>query len=125
MSKLVLLLAAIALCFMLGGCGSSDNQCRINAAVTPATAMADHTLPPPENQVQFVARYTATGLCPSVPDITGTFSTSDPINTSVTNQDAVTGIATCLNATPAPATISYSGRVRGAVPYTPATLSCK
>ncbi len=125
MSKLIALFAAILLCLLSSACGTDDNRCRITAAVAPATATADHALPAPANQVQFVAKYTATGLCPSSPDVTGTFSTSDPINTAVTNLDPATGVATCLNATPTPATISYSGRVRGTVPYTPATLSCK
>jgi hypothetical protein len=107
---------------MISGCGgSTQNSCTITANVAPAGAMADHTLAPPGNQVQFAAQSDAVGNCPLAPDILGTWATSDTTNTSINQQ----GLATCLNATTTPATISNSGVVRSTKAFTPATLTCR
>ena len=106
---------------LISGCGSSmQNGCTITANVAPASATADHTLAPPGNQVQFTAQSSAVGNCPLAPDTLGTWSTSDTTNTSINQQ----GLATCLNATTTPATISNSGMVRSIKAFTPATLTC-
>jgi hypothetical protein len=52
------------------------------------------------------------------------WSTSDPVNTSISNQAPTQGLATCLNATTAPVTISNSSTVLGK-PYPSVTLTCK
>ncbi len=114
-------------CVLLGSCGAiSDNNttCTITANVVPGSATADHSASPPGNQAQFSTNSSVTGNCPLVPDKLGSWSTSDPANTTISNQPPTQGLATCLNATPAAATITYSGTVRGHT-FTSAMLSCK
>jgi hypothetical protein len=112
-------------CLLLGSCGAVAREpCTITAAVIPASATADHRLPPPGNLVQFSAASTVTGNCPLMPDHMGSWSTSDAVNTSISNQPSTRGLAMCLDATPTPATVAYSGTVRGRA-FTPATLTCK
>lgn len=107
---------------LISGCGgSTQNSCTITANVAPAGAIADHTLAPPGNQAQFTTQSGAVGNCSLAPDILGTWSTSDTTNTSINQQ----GLATCLNATTTPATISNSGMVRSTKAFTPATLTCR
>lgn len=113
--------AAIFLTLVSIGCGgSSSNSCFITAIVTPASATADHNAASPGNQVQFSTSSTVSGNCPLIADTLGTWSTSDPGNTSISGA----GLATCLSATTTPATISNSGTVRGRK-FTSATLTCR
>ncbi|HUN87763.1 MAG TPA: hypothetical protein VMU28_03170 [Terriglobales bacterium] len=105
-------------------------QCVITAAILPATATADHSASAPANQVQFSEKQTLspTGCVPPPEPAEAlaclpNWTTSDTVNTSVSE----TGLATCLNATPTPATIKQTcpnDGVVGAVP-TPAALTCK
>jgi hypothetical protein len=125
----ILWLSAVTLsCVLLGSCGVSGginpDTCTVTAAVLPSNATADHSMLPPGNQVQFSTTSTVTGNCPLIPDQLGSWATSDPVNTTTSNQAPTQGRATCLNATPTPATITYSGTVRGHT-FTPATLTCK
>jgi len=110
--------------FCIGCGGSMSNSCIITANVTPASAIANHNLAPPANQVQFSTIGNATGNCPLLPDMVGTWSTSDPGHTSISNQAGSVGLATCLGATATPATISNSGTIRGKG-FTSATLACQ
>jgi hypothetical protein len=120
--KMFLALELFCCGLLISGCGSStQNSCTITANVAPASAMADHALAPPGNQVQFTTQSSAFGNCPLAPDTLGTWSASDTTNTSISQQ----GLATCLNATPSPATISNSGMVRSIKAFTPATLTCR
>jgi hypothetical protein len=125
-------IAALA-CTLLAGCdtmtGSNSGpgtSCTITAAVIPATATADHSLAVPGNQVQFSASSTVTGNCPLIADQLGSWSTSDPVKTALTTstQTPTQTVATCHDATSTPATISYSGTVRGHS-FATATLTCK
>ena len=104
------------------GCGGSTarNSCFITAIVTPLRAISDHNAPPPDDQVQFATVSSVSGNCPLTPDTVGTWSTSAPGNTSISD----TGLATCLSATTTPATISNSGAVRGRK-FISATLTCR
>src|SRR6516162_2885901 len=113
-------------CAFLGSCGvlSGSNNCLITATITPSNATADHILPPPGNQVQFSTTSAVSGNCPLISDRLGIWSTSDPVNTTISNQAPTQGLATCLNATSSSATIRNSGTVRGHT-FTPATLTCK
>ena len=125
MKTLVLFLAVIFLGASCIGCGGTmSNSCIITANVTPASAIADHNLASPGNQVQFSTTSNVTGNCPLRPDMLGTWSTSDPGNTSISNQAGSAGLATCLGATTTPATISNSGTVHGQG-FTSATLTCR
>jgi hypothetical protein len=121
-----LILAVIFLGAFCIGCGGSmsNNSCVITANVTPASAISNHNLAAPANQVQFSTVSTVTGNCPLQPDIQGTWSTSDPGHTTISNQVGSAGLATCVGATTTPATISNSGTTHGQG-FTPATLSCQ
>jgi len=121
MRTLLLFLAAIFLSAACIGCGGApQNTCNITAIVTPLSAISDHLAAPPGNQVQFAVVSSVTGNCPLIADTLGTWSTSDPGNTSIDS----TGLAKCLGATTTPATISNSGTVRGKK-FASATLTCR
>jgi hypothetical protein len=107
--------------FLSCGLGTSNN-CAITANTTPRAATADHSAPP-GNQVQFSLQTAVEGMCPMVADQLGSWSTSDPINTTISNDASTDGLATCLNATPGPVTITNSSRVRGKT-YPSASLTC-
>jgi len=113
------LLAAMLSSLMLASCGGyGNNTCTISAAITPATATADHTLAPPGNQAQFALTSSVKGNCPYIADLVGVWSSSDPTNAPINGQ----GVATCKAATSA--TISNNSTVRGHS-FTSATLTCK
>jgi len=112
-------LVAMLFLALAAGCGNSV-VCVIVATVEPASATADHSAPPPGNQVQFSTVQKTNGDCVCALVITqASWTTSDPVNTSISDA----GLATCLNATPSPATISYTGTECGKS-FTPATLTC-
>jgi hypothetical protein len=119
-SSLPLLLS----CVLTAACGTSNNTCTVSTAILPHNATADHSAAAPGNQVQFSFTSTEAGNCPKVPDRAGVWSTSDPVNTTISNQPPTQGLATCLNVTSTPATISYSGTALGH-PFPPAILVCK
>src|SRR5450759_796266 len=111
----ILWLSAVTLsCVLLGSCGAfsggiNPNTCMVTAAVIPPSATADHGLLPPGNQAQFSTTSTVTGNCPLIPDQLGSWSTSDPANTAISNQSPTQGQATCLGVPRRPpATITYS-----------------
>jgi hypothetical protein len=110
-------------CVFLASCGWYGNTCAITAAVTPSSGTADHSAIAPGNQVQFSIKSTVTGNCPLVADKVGTWSTSDPANTTISNSAPNQGLAICINVTSSPATITNDGNVRGHA-ITPATLAC-
>jgi len=95
----------------------------ITTGITPQNATSDHGTVP-GNEVQFSLSSTVKGNCPLIADFVGVWSTSDPVNTSIGNQAPTQGLATCLSATPTPATISNSGTIRGHA-FPSATLVCK
>jgi hypothetical protein len=64
------------------------------------------------------------GNCPLVADSVGVWSTSDAANTTISNQAPTQGLATCMNATPTPATISNSSTIRTEA-YPSSSLVCK
>ena len=103
---------------------SSSSDCTVNAVIIPSSGIANHAAARPENQVHFsaVADYVG-GLCPHIV-VTGSWITSDTVNTTISNEPSTPGLATCLNATPGPATINYTGAFYGR-PYEPAMLSCE
>jgi len=122
--KRTLLLLGVVLCSaFLASCGGYGNSCTVTAAVTPATATIDHSAIAPGNQEQFSIKSTATGNCPLVADQAGSWSTSDTVNTTISNQAPTQGLATCLNATVNPVMITQSGTIYGHS-IAPATLSC-
>jgi len=114
----------LVLCGLMATCGGAPDTCVITTAITPISATADHNAAAPGNEVEFVLSSSVKGNCPMVPDRLGVWSTSDPVNTTISNQAPTQGLATCLNATSTPATISNSGTVRTKT-YPTASLVCK
>jgi hypothetical protein len=100
-------LLSLLSCMLMLACGSSSD-CTIHTAIIPPNATADHSAAVPGNQAQFSLTSTVRGNCPLIPDQLGIWSTSDPVNTTISNQAPTQGLATCLSATPTPATISNS-----------------
>jgi hypothetical protein len=123
MKRTLWLLGPTLCCAFIASCGGYGNTCTVTAAVTPTPAMAHHSAIAPGNQVQFSIKSTVTGNCPLVADQAGSWSTSDTVNTTISNQAPTQGLATCLNATSSPVTITQSGTVHGHS-ITPATLTC-
>jgi hypothetical protein len=119
------LLPLLLLCALMATCGGfSSNTCMITTGITPPNATADHNATVPGNEVQFSLSSTVKGNCPLTPDSGGVWSTSDPVNTTLSNQAPTQGLATCLNATPTPATISNTSTIRGHA-FPSVTLVCK
>jgi len=112
-------------CVLLNSCATStNNRCVVVATITPPVASSDHTAAPPANQVQFSLSSKVQGNCPLTADKLGNWSTSDPANTAISSQPNSYGVATCINATSTPATITNDGNIRG-YSFTPSTLTCK
>lgn len=85
---LAIVVAALAL-----NCGTIANsdQCLITAAIVPPAGTADHAAASPGNEVQFSLTSSVKGNCPLVADRGGTWSTSDPANTAISNQPGTEG----------------------------------
>ena len=112
-------------CALLATCGgTSSSTCVITTAIIPPNATADHSAAEPGNRVQFSLAYTVKGICPYIADRDGVWSTSDPVNITISNRTPTRGLATCKNATRTAATISNSSTVRGR-PFPPASLVCE
>ncbi len=114
-------IAVLAMC--VAGCGSGGGggggSCKLT--VTPQNATADHTLPPPGNQVQFTAAQS--GSCSSV-DVP-IWSVSDSTNVSIgTGIEPNNGLATCLGPTSGPVTVTAVMAI-SPPPSGTATLTCK
>lgn len=120
----VLITVALS-CGLLNSCGSSSNPCKASATVTPASATADHSTASPGDQVQFSTAFSSSGGC-ALPQIVsaGKWSTSDPADVTITNNSQSQAVAACVNATPGPVTVSYSGTIYG-YSFASATLTCK
>lgn len=114
------ILCVALLCILTTVCGASNETCTVNAAILPQSTTADHSAPPPGNQVRFSLASSVKGKCPLMPDRAGTWSTSDRVNTTISSD----GLATCVNTTPTSATISNSSTVHGHT-FAPARLLCK
>src|SRR5260370_41099309 len=125
MCKRLWLLPLLFLCGLMSTCGlTSSDACVITTAMTPLTGTADHNATAPGNEVQFSLSSSEKGNCPLIPDFVGVWSTSDPVNTTISNQAPTQGLATCLNATPTPATISNSSTALTKA-YPSSSLVCK
>ena len=112
-------------CASMAACGgTSGDTCTITTSITPPSVTADHNATAPGNEVQFSLSSTVQGNCPLMPDFVGVWSTSDPVNTTISNQAPTQGLATCLNATSTPAAISNSSTIRGHA-FPSVSLVCK
>jgi hypothetical protein len=116
--------------FALAGCGSGHSSCELSIGVDPQTAQADHAAVAPGNQARFLATSNPSGPgCPTVVtqlgNVNATWTTSDTVSTSITSVRTTIGtdgVATCVNATATPATITATSS--DGLKAT-ATLSCR
>jgi hypothetical protein len=126
--SLLFLLLAI---FCIGCGGKSQVDCTpLDLGVSPQTATADHAAAPPGNQASFIAFNGLRPGCPPTPGPIRTdvkWSVSDTVNTKIGNTLNVDyGVATCINATPSPVTVTATGtNGLGATITGTATLACK
>jgi hypothetical protein len=112
--KVTSLLLLLAVFFSIGcadGALNANPRCFITGMnVSPATATIDHTAAPPANSQQFAAFQTSapSGCAFALSNLqTVTWTLSDPVNASISNtHDATYGRATCINAAPAPITVT-------------------
>jgi hypothetical protein len=95
-------------------------SCVVSPGLEPAQAVADSAQPVPSNQVHFLFAARTTGDCQPAAIEGGTWTTSDPANTTVDAR----GKATCLHPTSTPAIITYTGTFKNHA-FAPSSLSCK
>lgn len=114
------------------GCGGSQQSCDLTAlSVSPSTGNADHTTSSPGNQVQFFAGPVAKGQCVAAACVNcwgQTWTTSDPVNVSISNNANDNGTATCLGSTNGAITITATAPVASKSSQNvtgTATLTCK
>ncbi|HET9839504.1 MAG TPA: hypothetical protein VFR84_14830 [Candidatus Angelobacter sp.] len=129
----ILFFLPLPLVLASAGCGGkSKPDCTIALAlsVAPQSATADHAAAPPGNKVSFVGADSVVPGCIPTPGplrLDLKWSVSDTVNTSIGNTPNVDyGVATCINATPAPVTVTATGTNRlGSTITGTATLACK
>lgn len=95
-------------------------SCVVSPALDPAQAVADSGQSEPGNQVEFVMAPRTIGDCQPAVVEGGTWTTSDPANTTVDGR----GIATCLHPTSTPAVITFTGSFHKHA-FASSTLSCR
>ena len=128
-------LSVLPLVLAIAGCGGKSTQmvdCSVALGldVAPQTATADHAAAPPGNKASFVGADSVRPGCIPTPGpirLDLKWSVSDTTNTSIGNTPNVDyGVATCINATPAPVTVTATGTNRlGSTITGTATLACK
>jgi hypothetical protein len=121
------------LIIVTAGCGGkSQVNCGValQLGVIPQSATADHAAAAPGNKASFMAADVPPPGCPPTPGPLRTdlkWSVSDPVNTTIGNTPNVDyGVATCINATPAPVTVTAAGPNSVGTTITgTGTLACK
>lgn len=97
------------------GCGGSQQNCDLKAlSVTPSSATGDHALSSPGNQVQFFAGPVTKGQCATAACVNcwgQTWTVSDPVNVSISNNANDNGTAICLGTTNGVVTVTASAPV--------------
>ena len=114
------------------GCGGGTQNCVMTAlSVSPSSANADHAMAAPGNQVQFFAGPVTKGQCVAGGCVNcwgQTWTVSDPVNVSISNNATDNGTATCLGSTNGAATITATVPAAGKSSQTvtgTAMLTCK
>jgi len=128
--KLASLFLAAAL--ISAGCGDANQNCHLTGlTVGPSSAAADHALAAPDNQVQFFAGPVVPKGCAVAACVNcwgQTWTVSEPVNVSISNDAVDNGTATCLGATNGAITVTATapvgGKSTGTVTAT-ATLTCR
>jgi len=126
-------LASLVAAFVVSlGCGSSQQNCDLTAfSVLPSSGTADHAVSSPGNQIQFFATPVTKGQCASAACVNcwgQTWTVSDTVNVSISNNGIDNGTATCVGATNGAVTITATAPVSGKSTKTvtgTATLTCK
>jgi hypothetical protein len=135
-------MAVIAVCIGLAGCATqAPAPCVYSFSLgiqsSSGTLTADHTLAAPGNQVTFQAVSGAEAVsgsdCPIplvVADVSGSavWTVSDPLDVQLsgTAPNAISGeVATCVNATADPVTVTASYTNQGVTKTGTAQLTCK
>jgi hypothetical protein len=123
-------LLLIALSAGCGGTSPPDCSVAVGLAVAPPTATADHLAAAPGNRITFVGANIPPNSCPPTPgpirfDLK--WSVSDAANVTIGNtQNVDYGTATCVNAAPAPVTVTASAtNTHGATITGTSMLTCK
>jgi len=126
----------LSLTFLLSicntGCGGhAQPDCTVVLAldVAPQTATADHLAAPPGNKISFVGANSVVPGCIPTPGpirLDLHWSVSDSANVTIGNTANVDySVATCVHATPSPATVTATGTNRlGATISGTAALTC-
>ena len=108
----------LSVLLVLAGSVSCDgNFCIAVVTLTPQSATANASAPPPGNTVIFFATSSSQGMgCPLGPatpvvvgNVDASWTSSDMTNVSIVNQKTqigTNGLATCLSPTPVPAIIT-------------------
>src|SRR5215467_7939307 len=90
----------LAAALMCVACGNTQQSCEFTAlSVTPSSGTADHAVSAPGNQIQFVAAPVTKGQCAAGACVNcwgQTWTVSDPVNVSISNENLDNGMATCL-----------------------------
>jgi hypothetical protein len=116
------------------GCGghSSPPDCgtAVALSVAPVSATADHLAAAPGNKSSFVAADVPPDGCPPTPSplrLDLKWTVSDTTNATIGNtQNVDYGVATCVNATSGPVTVTAAGtNAKGATITGTAMLTCK
>lgn len=122
----------VALPLVAVACGGSQQNCDLTAlSILPASATADHAISSPGNQVQFSAGPVTKGVCVAGACVNcwgQTWTTSDSVNVSISNDASDNGTATCLGSTNGAVTITAKAPVVGKSSQTvtgTATLTCR
>lgn len=130
-SFLVLVLTSIMFIWITGCGGHSQPDCTVvlGLTVAPQTATADHLAASPGNKISFVGSNSIVPGCIPTPvplRLDLHWSVSDSANVTIGNtQNVDYGVATCIHATPSPATVTATGTNRlGTTISGTATLSC-
>ena len=122
----------VAAVLISAACGGIRQNCNLTALlVSPSSSIVDHAVSAPGNRVQFFAGPVTKGQCAIVACVNcwgQTWTVSDPVNVSISNDATDNGTATCLGATNGAVTITATAPVSGKSAQTvtgTATLTCQ
>jgi hypothetical protein len=123
-----LVIGLVALLEISCGGATTDPACIAGIRVSPVSATADHLLPAPGNQQQFLAFPDAAPGCVVTQAALNnvTWSVSDTQNATISNApDATFGTVTCRNSTQNPVTVTAMLSTGGQILSGSASLSCR
>ena len=123
---------AFTAALICAGCGNTQESCDLTAlSVNPGSATADHAVSAPGNQVQFFAGTVTKNQCASIACVNcwgQTWTVSDSVNVSISNENLDNGTATCLGKTNGAVTVTATAPTpHGSMPTVTGTakLTCQ